>query len=282
MRMMAAMPEMTASEGELWRLALEERWGLHYSDTRLHQLSASLWRRMQQVGVDSFRDYYRLAVASATEWPSILEAVLNHESSFFRHAPSFEQLSRVVLPALSAEKKKQREAEISVWSAGCSTGQEAYSLAMTLLDSPDVALLRTTVLGSDISGKALAAARTAKYPARQMADVRDGLRGRYFRGTPDGQVQATAALRSMVEFAEFNLCDTATFGARRHDVIFCQNVLIYFAAQQRLRVVEALARQVKPGGYLFLAPGEVIGLRLDGFRDGRLSECLCFQRDPVT
>ncbi|MBL8175756.1 MAG: hypothetical protein JNK48_13865 [Bryobacterales bacterium] len=270
-------PQMSSHELELWQTAVSERWGLHYSEGRAHQLSAGLWRRMQKLGLESFRAYHRFAGSSPGEWALLLESVLNHESSFFRHMPSFDALWQVALPEVAMRKAQRRDDTVRMWSAGCSTGQEVYSLAMAALEHPSMGLLRIAVKGGDISPFALDAARRGLYTARALDGVAEWQRRKYFPAAQGG-FEAGRALRQVTEFEEFNLCNAATYGVELFDVIFCQNVLIYFHEEQRLRTVHDLAGRLAPGGYLFLAPGEVLGLRIEGCRDPRLRECLCFQR----
>ncbi|MBL8219292.1 MAG: protein-glutamate O-methyltransferase CheR [Bryobacterales bacterium] len=271
-------PQMTSYDLELWQAAVNERWGLHYSEGRVHQLSSVLWRRMQKLGMDSFRAYHRFAGSSPGEWNLLLESVLNHESSFFRHLPSFDALWEVVFPDLAMRKAQRREDTIRIWSAACSIGQEPYSLAMAALDHPSLHMLRITVRGSDISRAVLEAARRGAYTQRAMDGVPEIQRRRHFIPNPGGGFQAGRGLRQTCEFTEFNLCNPATYGPGEYDVIFCQNALIYFCAEQRIRTMQSLASRLAPGGYLFLAPGEAFGVRLDGCRDARLRECLSFQK----
>lgn len=276
--MTATRPEMSTYDLELWKSAVSERWGLHYSESRVHQLSAGLWQRMQKLGLDSFRAYHSFAGASPGEWSLLLESVLNHESSFFRHLPSFDALWQVALPNVAMHKARRREDTLRIWSAGCSMGQETYSLAMTALEHPSLRALRTLVRGSDISRSILDSARRGVFTQRALADVPDWQRRRHFVPTAGGGYQTGRPLRAMAEFTEFNLCNPASFGPEHYDVIFCQNVLIYFSGEQRLRAAQWLANRLAPGGYLFLGPGEAPGLRLDGCRDARLRDCLCFQK----
>lgn len=276
--MTTSRPQMTPYDLELWQASVGERWGLHYSEGRVHQLSAGLWRRMQKLGLDSFRAYHSFAGSSPGEWSLLLESVLNHESSFFRHLPSFDALWQVVFPELAIRKARSGNDWIRMWSAACSIGQEPYSLAMAALDHPSLQMMRIAVRGSDLSPMALDAARRGLYTGRALEGVPEMQRRRHFIPAQGGGFQVGRNLRTVSEFAEFNLTNPATYGPGQYDVIFCQNVLIYFGAEQRIRAMQSLASRLAPGGYLFLAPGEALGVRLDGCRDARLRECLSFQK----
>lgn len=189
---------------------------------------------------------------------AVVEALTTHESSFFRDGRPFEHL-RTVLPRLIGTKMAGER--VRIWSAACSTGQEAYSVAMlaTELLGPNAAD-RLDILGTDISGEVVARAREASFsqfevqrglPARALVThfIQDGARWRL-----------RPALRDMVRFEERNLlAECASLG--RFDVIFCRNVLIYFDAPTKTRVLEMLARQLTPNGVLYLGAAEtVIGL----------------------
>ena len=151
---------------------------------------------------------------------------------------------------------------LHAWSVGCSTGEEAYALAMVL----DDALARAGgnekvyfgVTATDISAPALAVGRAGLYSPARFEEIPPALRARYCEPNPDGFV-INQALRRRVGFVQFNLMDIARSPLKRLDLIFCQNVLIYFARDRRVVLLEALAELLKPGGLLVLGPGEVTG-----------------------
>jgi chemotaxis protein methyltransferase CheR len=189
---------------------------------------------------------------------AVVEALTTHESSFFRDGRPFENL-RAILPGVFAAKPPGDR--VRVWSAACSTGQEAYSVAMlaTELLGPGAAE-RLDILATDISGDVLARAKDASF---SQFEVQRGLPARALvtHFTQDGaRWRLRPALRAMVRFEEHNLLsDGASLG--RFDVIFCRNVLIYFDAPTKTRVLEMLARHLLPDGVLYLGAAEtVIGL----------------------
>ena len=189
---------------------------------------------------------------------AVVEALTTHESSFFRDGRPFEHL-RAILPGLVGAKPPGDR--VRIWSAACSTGQEAYSVAMlaTELLGPGAAD-RLEILGTDISGEVVARARDAFFT---QFEVQRGLQARALvtHFTQEGaRWRLRPALRAMVRFEERNLLsDCAALG--RFEVIFCRNVLIYFDAPTKTRVLEMLARQLAPQGVLYLGAAEtVIGL----------------------
>jgi chemotaxis methyl-accepting protein methylase len=290
----------------LWRDYIRHRCGLCFSDSRVWFLRQSLWERMRLCGTQSYREYYHYVTTHAAgeaEWLALLEGLLNHETGFFRHPPSFTALTEHVLPERLGDKATA--APITMWSAGCSTGQEAYSLAMVFLEltAPPTATHgqqtanekqaepQARVIGSDISSLALHKARCGLYKSYEMRSLPDTYRQRYFtmaEAGPQAVYQAGPRLRMMVEFGCVNLHDPASspfaplpfMGGRGEgvDVIFCQNVLIYFTSEDRLTIVQQLCQRLRPGGCLFLGPAEVVGLRLPSIQSVQLPDVLMYQR----
>lgn len=246
-------PELTLAEGRLWCELIERRTGLHFPESHWHYLRRRLWEGARRADASSYLDYYRLASHrdGAAEWRMLLEDLVNPETSFFRHQPSFTVLRQRVLAG-------RRREPLALWSAGCSTGEEAYSLAMCGLSTGAV-----RVTATDLSEAALRHAARGIYSARQTAHVPDTWRARYL-GMSGGEATVTAELRAAVQWARFHLLEPDTYPALDFDVVFCFNVLVYFRGAARQQAVSALLRRVKPGGYLFLAPGEAAGIEWSG------------------
>ncbi len=182
---------------------------------------------------------------------------MNPETAFFRHQPSFAALRQPVLAGLRGR------GPLTMWSAGCSTGEEAYSLAMCGL-AAGPGEVRITAM--DLSEAALRHAARGVYHTRQTALVPETWRPRFLR-TDGGQAAVAAELRQAVRWARFHLLDPASYPESEFDVVFCFNVLIYFRGAARREVIAALLRRVKPGGYLFLAPGEAAGFDYAGLAE---------------
>lgn len=256
-------PELTADERDLWCAEIERRCGVYYSATRTFALRRALWQGMNRSGVASYREYYRLVSSGVGEWTALIDSILNRETCFFRHAPSFAALSSDLLPRLAAAGGWRGGEPLALWSAGCSSGEEAYSIAIAAHQALRPCFAPFAVLGSDLSSQALAAARQGRYGPRAADDVPESLLARYFV-REDGQYLVGQAIRAAVRFERFNFIDAATYPSAPQDVIFCQNVLIYFREPVRSRVAAALAERLRPGGYLVAGPGELTGVRLPG------------------
>ncbi len=199
----------------------------------------------------------------------VVEAMTTNETSFYRDVASFEALRTAVLPELV--ERRGRERRLSVWSAASSTGQELYTIAMTMDDSfPELAGWDLTLHGTDLSGEAVARARAGRF---SPLEVNRGLPAqmlvKYFERT--GRDYAiTPRLRDRTSFERMNLAEPWPV-LPRFDVVFCRNVLIYFDPPVRERILTRIRSVLAPGGYLFLGPGETSASVLDGYTQLRVA-----------
>jgi chemotaxis methyl-accepting protein methylase len=224
-------PEPSPFELALFADLVEERCGAFFPESRVRLLTRALWQRASALRLGGFSDYYRHLLKGSRaeeEWGALVELLLNRETGFFRHLPSFEALARDVLPELARLRARSGVRALTAWSAGCATGQEAYSLAMVLLDGHPFPPWEVKVAGTDLSAAALERARRGRYRAAEVETVPARWRERFFRpvdGTP-GSWEASPALRAAVEFGRLNLARPADYWVGTQDVLFCQNVLL--------------------------------------------------------
>jgi chemotaxis protein methyltransferase CheR len=227
-------------------------------DVKEAMVVARLQRRLRTGGFARFADYLRHVEQdrTGTELTALLDALTTNHTSFFREPAHFALLAERVVQPLVAEGGSR---PISGWSAACSTGEEPYSIAMTMLDRVPMAQhTRIRLLASDLSTRALAAARTGTYAKDRVADVPKLTLRRHFErglGEQAGLVRIKAAVRSLIEFKRLNLIDIQILG-RTFDFIFCRNVMIYFDGQARQRAVTMLERHLAPRGFLFVSHSE--------------------------
>ncbi len=286
--------EMSEAERTLWQDLILKRNGHYFSKSRQGFLCRRLRERMSRLGIKGYYDYYKYVVFNSKgqkEWLTLQELILNSETSFFRHSPSFQALTQYVLPKLRVDKQKQQNSAITMWSAGCSTGQEAYSLAMTFSEAA-AALpqsveqggwggVRLRISGSDICNHAMEKARQGSYKAHELRFLPDYYLKQYLETKGEGTAtiyQVTEKIRSRVQYGYLHLHGEESYWLKGQDVIFCQNVLIYFRAEDRLEIVTRLCQCLNPGGYLFLGPAEIVGLELPGMKLIRLKDVLIYQR----
>ncbi len=234
---------------------LERRTGQRVSAARTWRIEAALRPMMRELGLETLdaladrlrSDFDPLAVR-------VTEALLNNETSFFRDMAMFDLLDRIVLPGLAEKRATTRR--LRIWSVGCSTGQEAYSLAMMLRDAGarwDGWLI--DILATDISAATITRARKGSYTRFEIQrglPVRTMLR--WFSETGD-EWTIDPALKRLVRFGAHNILDVAP---GRFDLILCRNVLMYFQPDARTRAFDRLAAAIEPGGVLMLGAGETV------------------------
>jgi chemotaxis methyl-accepting protein methylase len=264
---------------QAWYELIARRCGLTFRHVRMPEVIGVVHDQMRVCGVANETAYYQLlaqAQASA-EWDALIERLTNHESSFFRHPPTFDALRTQILPELRGARPQG--GRLSLWSAGCSTGQEAYSIAMSAMDEPNVAG-DFTVWGGDISHQAIKTARQGRYGPRAVATIPDRYRQRFLRvvETASGvEHEIVDEVRRHVRFMTSNLVEPDGFRPS-HDVIVCHNVLIYFSPAAVTRAVQYLASCLTIGGYLLLGPGEAPHDRPGGLEPVVINGVRAFQR----
>ncbi|MBS0569440.1 MAG: protein-glutamate O-methyltransferase CheR [Proteobacteria bacterium] len=250
---------MDDSEFERWASLLEKRTGVVVPLKRKAFLVTSVRGRMRETGHARFEDYLldlQRVPEGAIEWTTLVDRLTVHETHFFRHPPSFDLIARDWLPALAAEPSRSA---LHAWSVGCSSGEEAYTLAM-VLDQHLAARGGKSYFGvtaTDVSLPALAAGRAGLYPRQKLDEIPEAYRTAYCEVLDADSFRVRDSLRKRVGFAQFNLLDAVGASMKRLDLIFCQNVLIYFARERRRDLLATLANLLKPGGLLVLGSGEV-------------------------
>jgi two-component system CheB/CheR fusion protein len=218
-------------------------------------LMASLSRYMESRGLASVPDLLGRLQASDAECEALLEHLLEGDTAFFRHPAAFAAFERQILPELRIRKAADSPASLRLWSAGCSTGEEAYSIAMAVCEcvNGNGGGWSIHILASDIRQPALAVAERGLYPQLALAGVPRRLIQAYFARVGH-HVLVKPRLRNLVTFTQCNLRRAIHLG--RFDCIFCMDVLPHFSAAQRLALLQRLHLYLEPGGYLLLGQGE--------------------------
>jgi chemotaxis protein methyltransferase CheR len=249
-------PVLSDQEFGLFRDFIEEEAGLHLSDNKKSLLAGRLMRRLRQLECASYSAYFEHVVASDVERRTLLDLIVTNETRFFREPHQFSYLENFVYPRWI---ESGRSEPVRVWSAGCSTGEEPFSIAMSLLHY--VPALPVEVLGTDVSGRVLETAVRATWTLKRAESVPPHLRNTYMLrgvGRNAGLVRATPELRSVVRFARLNLHRDELDGLPVFDLIFCRNVLIYFEHQARVRAIRRMMTHLAPGGLLFVGHAETL------------------------
>jgi chemotaxis protein methyltransferase CheR len=254
------------SEHELNEIAalVEKRSGILFDQSRERFFSARVREHLQSKKMAHGADLLRVLKASNVEYEALLEKLLTQETSFFRYPHVFDALEKKVLPELHVKKFWENPRTVRIWSAGCSTGEEAYSAAITLTESLDFAeAWNIHILASDISRKALQHAERGVYSPRALGELAPKQIETHFAKVGD-QFMVKPRLRNLLTFTQMNLVDATYMG--KFDVVFCMNVLIYFSEEKRKAVIQRLYESLEPGGYLVLGHADSIsnaGVKLE-------------------
>ncbi len=254
-------------------IVLDEHKG-YLIDARFNQLARKLGLPSVEALVAKLRDPRPGDPVHAVD--AVVEAMTTNETSFFRDGLPFECFRRHVVPDLLARRAAERK--LTVWSAASSTGQEAYALAMILREHfPQLASWTVQFLASDLSSDVLAKAKAGRYSPTDIGrGMPPGLLAKYFRPLPGGDHEVVPDLRNLVDFRQINLLE-AWPQLPRFDVVFCRNVLIYFDAPTKTRVLGRIRSVLRPDGYLFLGAAETVMKVDDAFENGPMDRSGCFR-----
>jgi chemotaxis protein methyltransferase CheR len=248
---------ISPEETRLLHEVIEAYCGISYGLDSGFFLERRLGPRLEALGIASFREYYhylRYDPGGPAELEELVERITTHETYFFREQYQLEAFTEEILPDL--ERRLADRSRLSVWSAGCSTGEEAYTLAMLILESGRFRDWAVRVFGSDISRKVLATARSALYGPSSFRVTEAATQRRYFQEA-SGKSRLRDEVRNLCSFGQLNLLQTERYRVLGPvDVIFCRNVLMYLSHPARHRVVEAFYDQLSPGGWLLLGHSE--------------------------
>jgi chemotaxis protein methyltransferase CheR len=255
------IPDLATEEFQLFQALVLRESGIHLGAKNRAMLVSRLWKRLRTLELNSFSSYYRRVKADPQEMVLMLDCVCTNETHFFREPAAFECLRSRVFPEWVADADAgKRGKTIRVWSAACSTGEEAYSLAMMVLTHfPPTAGWKVEVFGTDLSTKVLARASAAIWPVEKISGVPVDYQRRFLLkgfGPESGKIKAVQELRQVVRFQRLNLTQEPYAVTGPFDLIFCRNVLIYFQWETKIKVVDRLGKYLAPNGYLFLGHAE--------------------------
>ena len=246
--------------------------GIFHAGTRIRFLEDRCERRMQALGVSSMREYSEFLALHpdrTRELHLLLNEITVSETSFFRNQPQLDAFQRIVLPHLAAGKANQPLKHLRIWSAGCSTGEEPYTLAMICLEEAANGALRDCsfdVVATDLNERSIAVAQQGSYSEYSVRNMTALYRNKYLVKEADAH-RVHEVVRSRVRFTRANLLeDTPAHLVKGVDVIFCCNVLIYFDADSKRRMIQRFYNGLAPDSYLFLGHSESLFGLSDDFR----------------
>ena len=278
--------KLSDEDYEQWQKLIENRTGLQLADHLRSYLQTGLNRRMQKLNFDSYQKYLEFVTDDALgvkEWSKLVDSLTVQETQFFRHPASYHYLEQFLNHYI--EDKPDRHS-IEIWSVGCSSGEESYSLAMltewvidhfnSKAESKAQRKPSYGVIGTDISLSALAKAKKATYGDRKLDLVPDSFHNNFEH--KDKQIRVVKRISDRVCFARVNILDLDRVPIRDMDVIFCQNLLIYLRKWRRREVLNHLAERLKVGGVIVLGLGEVTDWTHPHLRQVNSREVLAFER----
>jgi chemotaxis protein methyltransferase CheR len=253
--------DITMSDEEylLFRDCIYHYSGMYFGSDSRYLLEKRLSRRLTDVNIPSFREYYHYLKYSRDkdqEMMDIMDILTVNETYFFRESYQLKAFTDEIIPELIARTSNKNSRSLHIWSAGCSTGEEAYTIAMLLLEINELKGWKIDIIGTDISQRVLRQARHGVYSTSAFRATDDYYRKRYFH-THENGLRINDEVRECVTFSHLNLFDANRIVMLgRMDLIFCRNVIIYFDLDAKKKVVENFHKTLSDGGFLLLGHSE--------------------------
>jgi chemotaxis protein methyltransferase CheR len=262
------------------RNVIAEASGITFDEGSRFILERRLLPRLHALRLSSFESYYQYLLDgpdAARELDTMLEHVAIRETYFFREPHQFAAFREELLPRLRRENESSRR--LRIWSAGCASGEEPFTVAMLVLDSRLFDGWEIQIVGTDLSATAIGEARRGVFRDGSMRIIPDDFKARYFARDGDDSWRIDDRVRHMVEIEKLNLVDTSGFERYAEtDVVFCRNLLIYFGAKARRLVVDGFHAALRNGGYLLLGHAESLAARTTPFKLLHLRRDLIYQK----
>lgn len=272
-------PAAAASELDELRALIEERSAIRFDASRERFFATRVSEYLRETGEPDVASLLRRIYGSNVEYDRLLGSLLTQETSFFRYPDVFQVLQRLVLPEVQARSMWRDPRTLRIWSAGCSTGEEAYSIAMTVADAlPFADAWQIEILATDISRDALRLAERGVYAGRSLASVAPQQLQAHFQQTGNAW-QVKPRIRKMISFAPMNLARSVYVG--RMDCIFCMNVLMYFSEERRNELLQRYYDTLEPGGVLFLGHSESMKSAPVKFESAVHGDCQYYVKPPA-
>lgn len=266
---------LSETDFELYRKLIYDESGIHFSATNRSILESRLRERLREKKLQTPAEYYAILIRDREELKLLLDSVTTNLTRFFRNQAHFDAIEHFVVPELL--KLRASERKLRFWSAGCSTGEEPYTIAMLLKHILPVGW-NYEVTASDISLKSLMVGKEGFYPETRVQGIPDEYLAKYFEKRPNGY-QIKDEIKKTIRFDYHNLKNDS--GQRGLDVVFCRNVLIYFDTETRRKVVQAFSERLREGGYLLLGHSENLFSLTTKFELVQLSGDLVYRKPRV-
>jgi chemotaxis protein methyltransferase CheR len=253
--------KLTDKDFETFRDFIYSHCGIYFHTSKKYFLESRLARRMEVTGQQSHTAYFALLRngANKDEMAKLLDEITTNETCFFRNPPQLKAIENVLLPEIVAAKGKIGFRKLRIWSAGSSSGEEAHTMAMILLEKRPTILKDwiIEIVGTDINETVIAQAREGVYSAYSVRNTPDLYKKKYFREESEGRFVLSPEVKKLVTFNHLNLYeDSKMVFMKSFDFIFCANVLIYFDIASKAKVVQHFYNNLQPYGYFFVGQSE--------------------------
>jgi chemotaxis protein methyltransferase CheR len=236
--------------------------GIYKAEDKLYLLADGCGRRMKELAAKSPRDYWYHLTAHPSrdgELRQLLNEITIGETCLFRSQPQLDALRKIILPEIVAEKAKQITKRLRIWSAGCSTGEESYTLAMNMLEESGRLLKgwRVEIIATDLNDRSVETAKAGIYGDYALRSTTDYFKRKYFSIVDDKKLQVHPEVKKLIAFSRLNLQDDSKMlFMKGMDLVFCCNVLIYFDGASKTKVINHFFSNLNFGGYFFLGTSE--------------------------
>jgi chemotaxis protein methyltransferase CheR len=259
-----------------------EHTGIYFQDNKRYLLESRVGRRLQSLGLPDFNAYFDFLSNGGfhREMPQLVNAITINETYFFRNIPQLEALETEILPELARQRDRFVSRPLRIWSAACSTGDEAYTMAMMIREKvqPRWPELRFELIGTDINSEVIEKARAGVYGTYAVRNVPPEYM-KYFSVEAE-RFTLRSDIRNAVSFKILNLMNRAGMSTMRgFDVIVCANVLIYFDGPSKQQVVESLYNSLAPGGYLLVGFSETLYGVTQAFQPVRFDKTIAYRKE---
>ncbi len=274
-------PELSGPLFEQYRDIIYEKTGIYFQDNKKYLLESRIRRRLKSSGHPDYQSYLQHLQNEGmrSELPELLNAITINETSFFRIIPQVDVLQKHILPNIIAEREKTTR-QVRIWSAGCSTGNEPYTIALIVKDHliPCYPHIQFEIIGTDLNTEMLEIARAGVYSPHAVRNVPPAVLERYFIKRRD-RFELKPEVRQMVRFFRQNLSDRVSMANMHHfDLVLCANVLIYFDTRSKQQVVMALYDSMNPGGYLLVGFSETLYGVTQAFTPVRFDKTIAYRK----
>ena len=274
---------MADEDFRLLRDLVYQHFGLYFHEENRYLLEKRLSKRLQQLQLKTFKDYYyllRYSPQRESELTEVVNILTTNETYFFREDFQLKTFIREILPEIRVQKEREGERRLRIWSAGCSSGEEPYTIAMLLLDLPAFQGWEIEIIGTDISQRVLNLARKGVYGLSAFRTTDDDYRRRFFVEF-EGKYKIADRVKNLVTISHLNLFDATKVSLLgKLDVIFCRNVIIYFDASGQKRVIDTFHQRLCPDGFLLLGHSESLMNISNAFSLRHFTHDMVYQRPP--